>query len=429
MVHDSVREELQTKIGTAPVKRKREKPIEAATPPVENLPPNPVPATPNPRPVRTTTTELNRQKTSKTLVEFQTKNPTIPDWRLQLQNAVRSRKSGVSTDTNGGYQAQLVTSGANALKAEYIEESEPRSEVEHKDQRIANALKRIADSKKTFLPETNEDTFAEVKTPVARNYPFNVVSRTATPPPVSQPEAKASINVPPKPRLVPTVSLKNTGYDTNKLPPLPAEGPISSFDMPVAFIVDEPVAPEPAPIEVPPETYTEPIRVPVKVEFAVEAYSEPSAAIFEPFEIETDASDEIDDLAPFASRFNAGLFDLIIGLFVSLILLSPVAFAGGDWFSASGLLALAGTCAIVMFLYLTSSLALLGRTAGMKLFSLELIDAELNEYPSFHQAAVSSAVYLLTLPLGGLGFLTIFFNDEMRAAHDIVSGTIIVNEF
>jgi len=65
----------------------------------------------------------------------------------------------------------------------------------------------------------------------------------------------------------------------------------------------------------------------------------------------------------------------------------------------------------------------------MKLFSLELIDADLNEYPSFHQAAVSSAVYLLSLPLGGLGFLTIFFNDEKRAAHDIVSGTIIVNEF
>src|SRR5262249_28974449 len=137
MVHDSVREELQTKVGTGPIKRKKEKPVEAARP-VQEAPPNPVPATPNQRPVRTTTTELNRQKTSKTLVEFQTKNPTVPDWRLQLQNAVRSRKAGA--DTNGsGYQAQLVTSGANALKAEYVEDPEPQAE--HKDQRIVNALK------------------------------------------------------------------------------------------------------------------------------------------------------------------------------------------------------------------------------------------------------------------------------------------------
>src|SRR5262245_29023581 len=224
MVHDSVREELQTKIGTVPVKRKREKPIEAPPPPVEMSAPNPVPATLNPRPVRTTTTELNRQKTSKTLVEFQTKNPTIPDWRLQLQNAVRSRKAGASADSgNGAYQAQLVTSGANALKAEYVEDAEPQAE--NKDQRIANALKRIADSRKTFLPETNEQAFADVKTPAPRNYPFNVVSRTEPPAPISQPEIKASVNVAPKPRLVPSVTLKNTGYDTNKLPPLSQEGP------------------------------------------------------------------------------------------------------------------------------------------------------------------------------------------------------------
>ena len=434
MVHDSVREELQTKIGTGPVRRREKKQIQAPAPqievpaPVEKAAAKPVPATPNPRPVRTTTTELNRQKTSKTLVEFQTKNPTIPDWRLQIQNAVRSRKSGTPAET--GYQTQLVTSGANALKAEYVERSESTSESKHEDQRIANALKRIADSRKTYLPETVEDSFGTQKPATPRNYPFNVVSSRTTQAPVSQPEAKPSVNVPPKPRLVSTVTLKKTDYYTNKLPPLPEEGPISSFDIPVAFILDEPAQPARTVVEIPIETDFEPVKVvPAKVQFPVEAYSELPLTVDETIEFGGVEADEIEDLAPFASRFNAGLFDLIIGSFTSLILLSPIAFAGGDWYSPSGLLALAGTCSIVMFLYLTSSLALFGRTAGMKLFSLELIDADLNEYPSFHQAAVSSAVYLLTLPLGGLGFLTIFFNDEKRAAHDIVSGTIIVNEF
>ena len=435
MVHDSVREELQTKIGTGPVRRREKKRIEVPVPqmeapaPVEEPAAKPVPATPNPRPVRTTTTELNRQKTSKTLVEFQTKNPTIPDWRLQIQNAVRSRKSGAPADT-GAYQAQLVTNGANALKAEYVERSESSAESKHEDQRIANALKRIADSRKTYLPETVEDSFGTQKPATPRNYPFNVVPGRTDQAPVSQPDAKPSVNVPPKPRLVSTVTLKKTGYDTNKLPPLQEEGPVSSFDIPVAFVLDEPAKPARTVIEIPVEADLEPVRVaPSKVEFPVEAYSELPLTVDEAIEFAGAESDEIDDLAPFASRFNAGLFDLIIGSFASLILLSPIAFAGGDWYSPSGLLALAGTCSVVMFLYLTSSLALFGRTAGMKLFSLELIDADLNEYPSFHQAAVNSAVYLLTLPLAGLGFLTVFFNDEKRAAHDIVSGTIIVSEF
>jgi uncharacterized RDD family membrane protein YckC len=409
MVHDSVREELQTKIGTGSIQKKIQVPA-----PIIATPKMDIPATPKPKPVRTITTELNRQKTSPTLVEFQTKNATLPDWRLQLQNAVRHRKNGPtdSESAGNGYQAQLVTNGANALKVEYIEETIADKQIEYADQRVANALKRIDNSRKKFLPETNNSKTATAKTSEPRNYPFNVVSRNAEPAIRTQ-EMKASVNVPPKPRLVPTVTFKKTGYDTNKLPPLSVAAPVSSLDMPVAFVIDEPIKQEP-----------------VKREIRVEMIPEAPQVVEEAFEHEVEVeSDEIDDLAPFATRFNAGLFDLIIGLFASLLILSPIAFAGGDWMSGAGVLALAGTCAIVMFLYLTLSLALFGRTAGMKMFSLELVDADLNEYPSFHQAAVSSAVYLLTLPLAGVGFLTVLFNDEKRAAHDLLSGTIIVTEF
>jgi uncharacterized RDD family membrane protein YckC len=65
----------------------------------------------------------------------------------------------------------------------------------------------------------------------------------------------------------------------------------------------------------------------------------------------------------------------------------------------------------------------------MKLFSLEVIDIEENDYPTFHQAAVSSSVYLLSLALGGTGFLTVPFTADRRAVHDIVSGTVVVREY
>jgi uncharacterized RDD family membrane protein YckC len=78
---------------------------------------------------------------------------------------------------------------------------------------------------------------------------------------------------------------------------------------------------------------------------------------------------------------------------------------------------------------MTTAVGLFGKTFGMKLFSLELIDIEENDYPTFHQAAVSSSVYLLSLALGGTGFLTVPFTTDGRAVHDIVSGTIIVREY
>ena len=128
-------------------------------------------------------------------------------------------------------------------------------------------------------------------------------------------------------------------------------------------------------------------------------------------------------------RFGAGLFDFIIGGFASMLLLSPLAFAGMEWFSWGGMFAMVGTLAIVLFLYMTASLGFFGKTAGMKLFSLELVDAVENEYPTIRQAAVNSAIFLLSIGVAGVGFVTMLFNEEKRALHDLISGTILVREF
>jgi uncharacterized RDD family membrane protein YckC len=139
--------------------------------------------------------------------------------------------------------------------------------------------------------------------------------------------------------------------------------------------------------------------------------------------------DEIsEEVAPFVYRFNAGFFDFIISGFLSLILLTPFVMFGGSWFSYEGAFAFAATCSIVMFLYITAAVGLIGRTLGMGLFSLEMIDAEDSDYPTFHQAAISSSLYLVSLALGGIGFARMFLNDDKRAVHDMISGTIVVRE-
>lgn len=404
MKNDSVRKELDGKISAAV------KPI------VLEMKPNIMPNN-NLKPIKTTvqqtsieepktnTSELPIKQTSPTLVEFHNKNAALPEWRLQLQNAVRQRQeretqeTEMETSAQPAPRAKLVTSGANALKAEVIEQPQP---IVHSNPNLANALRRIENSRQRFLvAEETPTTPKSSVTKATKNYPFYIAGKTTE---ANQNPAK--VNTPiysfAKPKLAPQPKIEKKDLDTNKLPPIPkpAQQPSTIVETRVEVT----------------ETTASKIIETEKIEIL-------ETVVAEEIEIE-----EYDDCAPFAMRFNAGLFDLIIGSFTSLILLAPFMLLGGSWLSVGGIFAFLATCSIVMFIYMTTTLGLYGKTFGMRLFSLEVIDIQDEGYPTFHQSAVSSAVYLLSLALGGIGFLTLFFNEDKRAAHDLISGTIIVRE-
>ena len=429
MMNDTVREELQPKINTS-----------GSLPPIEQnattLPPPrpyvqksnpyavPPPATAASAPAmkvpnmvahapaistskRVETSGLSVSKTSPTLVEFQAKSTSIPEWRLQMQNAVRQRK-GTTVEGNDLPQtvaaAPRITHGAKEPRAETV----PQQVLENADPRLNNALRRIADSRSSFLPdESTKTAFAPRETP-AKNFCFDVIEPRpnavlrAAPP-------QSAVNVMPKPTLVAPAKIEK--LDTNKLPKLD-ELQSKTIEKVEEISMINLTIPDAEPTE-----FHGIKRIFINADNLNNA---------EPDLIETD---EIEDLAPFSMRFNAGLFDLIIGSVVTMALLSPLAFTGGDWFSISGLLIFAAVLSIVMFAYLTACVGFYGKTLGMRIFSLEIVDAEENEYPTIHQAAVHSSIYLATLALGGLGFITVLFNEEKRAIHDLLSGTIIVREF
>ena len=368
------------------------------------------------------TTEITIKMTSPTLVDFQHKDEAIPEWRLKVQNAVRRRqgKTEATAETVSLPSVQqklqgetatevvglsnkskkiLATSGANALKAEAVIETLPSKQ---KHSALNSALQRIEESRQKFLIEEKPAVPPTILEPPANNkHPFYLASKQAEVVPAA---VKASVNPPVKPKLAPPLKLDSEPLDTNKLPPLPPEIK-SSFGFAQRLINNFVGA---AKAE--------------KIEHKEEAKA---AEIVETEEI----IEEADDYAPLSIRFNAGLFDLIIGSFLSLILIAPFAISGGTWFTFGGVSAFLATTAIVMFIYLTTTIGFYGRTFGMRLFSLEVVDIEGEEYPTMHQAAVSSAVYLLSLFFCGVGFLTVFFNEESRAAHDLVSKTIVVKEF
>lgn len=418
MVHDSVREELQTKV--APISNPLEKQIAVKAAASMNIEETVFEVTPpeidisirselQPAPVRqprSEPTDRISRHTSPTLVDFQNKNSAKPDWRIQLQNAVQQRKTDVAVSASSmetsGFQTHLATNGAAALKAQFV--PEPEMEVSsHANPRVAKALRRIEESRRRF-ESGGAPAIAKTTPAPAKNYPFNVVSRSGDISPDAAP--RATVNTPPKPRLVSSMKIEKKGFDTNKLPPLPVAAPSPVQPQVGAKAVAEPAA-IPEWILADDITIEEPVETVVSVEPEIEEY---------------------DDLAPLSSRFTAGLFDVIIGGFATAVLTSPLLLSGGSWLSIAGILTLSAAFGIVMFTYLTATIGLRGRTLGMRLFGLEVVDVEDNEYPTVHQAAVNSAVFLLSFPFLGIGFVPAFLNDERRAFHDLVSGTVLVRE-
>jgi uncharacterized RDD family membrane protein YckC len=431
MMYDSVREELAAKISPLSKSSKPEitsetrveisKPLVAPLAPPQNfmppLPPvkNSAPPMRNSAPLappieqtppapktieKIETSEITAKPTSPTLVEFRHKNAALPEWRLQLKNAVRKRSGNeeiedVSPQAYAPVPRPLPpTQGATALKIEPTVQENPAAASNPK---LAAALRRIEQSRQQFYAE-EKPKLTIVPAPLApeKDYPFTVVNPSDELPAPEEitPGKFESKTFPIQPQTA--------KFDTNKLPPISeivaANEAANNRPANVAVLKAKPLG----------ETA--------------------DAQAYGVTEVEEE-HEEFDDCPPFSLRFNAGLFDLIIGGFASFVLLSPFVIVNGNLFSFEGFFAFLATAAIVMFVYLTTSIAFFGRTLGMRLFSLEIIDVEENDYPTFHQAAVNSVVYLFSLALGGLGFLPALFNDERRAAHDLAAGTIVVKEF
>jgi uncharacterized RDD family membrane protein YckC len=83
---------------------------------------------------------------------------------------------------------------------------------------------------------------------------------------------------------------------------------------------------------------------------------------------------------------------------------------------------------VVMFLYLTTSTALAGRTWGMSLLSLRAVDADTGLQPTNKQSVLRALLYMISLGALGLGIIYALFDAEGRTAHDHFSRTAVVQE-
>jgi uncharacterized RDD family membrane protein YckC len=98
----------------------------------------------------------------------------------------------------------------------------------------------------------------------------------------------------------------------------------------------------------------------------------------------------------------------------------------GNWFDVRVAGSLAGVVVVIMFVYLTASVALGGRTWGMALVSARVTDERSDLIPTAGQCARRAFFFMLSLAALGIPLLAALFGSERRALHDRLSHTLVV---
>lgn len=135
-----------------------------------------------------------------------------------------------------------------------------------------------------------------------------------------------------------------------------------------------------------------------------------------------------DDRAPRVKRLTAAVVDLFVVALLAAPFAAAIELTISNWGDQRVWGSMALIAGLVMFLYHTCSVALAGRTLGMRLFGLQAVDAHKASVPTTGQCMRRAFVYMLSLATAGLGILYSLFDAEGRTAHDILSGTVVVRK-
>jgi len=131
---------------------------------------------------------------------------------------------------------------------------------------------------------------------------------------------------------------------------------------------------------------------------------------------------------------SAGLFRRLLGALVDLIIVGLLAapvlalteLTNLAWENPRVIGFAVGTVLVIGFLYLTISVAFTGRTIGMKLWSLRVVDARNGLIPTGSQSAGRSLLYLLSLAGAGVLLLYTLINAEHHTVHDHFTRTVVI---
>lgn len=225
--------------------------------------------------------------------------------------------------------------------------------------------------------------------------------------------------------------------------PVPSEG--SPLDLP---LFEEPAAPDPPPVMIPPAG--PPLSVRRTVEIArpaprIEPVPDvmappggapafdwpeaPSAREAFPEFVEAPAHAVARGADNLGRRLRAGAIDAIVLVSIDLLVLwltLRVAGVALDEWRLLALVPLLGFLFLLDTAYLVTFTAASGQTIGKMLSGLRVVYGDGGRVPFGHAVLRSVALLLCAVP-AGLGLLPLFLDQERRGAHDRLAGTRVVS--
>jgi uncharacterized RDD family membrane protein YckC len=130
--------------------------------------------------------------------------------------------------------------------------------------------------------------------------------------------------------------------------------------------------------------------------------------------------------APIFFRMFSAVMDFIVVCILAAPIVAMIKLTELQWQNPRVIAFAATTVLVAIFLYLTLSIALTGRTLAMRLFSLRVVDARTGLIPTGAQSAGRAVFYIMSIAMAGLGLMYMFVDRERRTAHDRFSRTAVV---
>ena len=304
-----------------------------------------------------------------TLIAFPGSSRTVPEWRKQLSQRVREvqerRAREAAEEAAAAQEAGLVSCVLPSAQLELV----PDLEQQVLNPIVSKALERLERARRAdHVEEVDTATAAELA-PVADA--------------ISEPEIDEPKLVEAKPKLTVVA---------------PAKPRSESIDRrPVRVISDG-------------------------VEDVALSYLETCLSV-PPI-----VSDTGTESAGFTRRMVAGTLDLMMVALLAGPFAAAIEFADGNWANPRIIGLMSGITLLLMFTYLTVSIALTGRTAGMRLLSLRTIDTHTGLIPTGGQSIKRAIGYIFGLALLGLGVIYALVDRDRRTVHDRFSKTIVIHD-
>lgn len=337
--------------------------------------------------------ETHHGDAQSTLIEFPRSNrPSLPDWRVELNEKVRAIKARRSMEAMVG---EASSARQAALAPVPPVDVVPEEEEEQANPIVTAALDRVRRaSEQAARYNTRGDSTGRTRSAAYARAPM--ASTAASPAFLEEREPTA------------------------RLSPLQAVVPVEAVAVAPSRDIAPTVRSEPALFD--PSELLDELDSDEAIFAAVATDAEP-----EPVRRTAGLLPQALRQAPVLSRFAGGLIDFAVLGVVALPFLAVVKSVNGDIRNPAIAVLLGSTILFVAAFYFFSMLSVSGKTIGMKFGHIRVVDSN-GQHPTPSSLLLRVLGYVLASLPAGLGFALALFDAEGRGLHDRISGTRVIED-